>query len=326
MRRYISRWLFSILPVLSLFIILQSSAAFASFAGHNTKGDFGLQSGSQPAPGFYAIAPMYYRYDADTLRDSDGNAISPDPEDLGSLTANAYIFGLIWVSEYKIFGGNYSFQIYPGFTDNALEAPLFGLNEGTSTGLADLYFQPINLGWHTSRADFTTGIGVYAPTGEYELGGSDNRGLGMWTLELFAGSTVYFDEAKSWHAATTAFYETHSDKDGTNINVGDILTLEGGLGKSFMSGMISVGASYYAQWKMTEDSFGPDDRTFSNRSDGKHSVYGAGPELTVPLATSKKLYGVLNARYFWEFDAESTFEGETFLLTLTLPIPSVPLQ
>lgn len=93
-----------------------------------------------------------------------------------------------------------------------------------------------------------------------------------------------------------------------------------------MSDLVSVGASYYAQWKLTEDSFGPDEQTFSDKSDGKPSVYGVGPKLTLPLTTSKKLYGVLNARYFWEFDAESTFEGETFILTLTLPIPSVPLQ
>ena len=104
MCQYTLRCLLSLPLLLSLFIILQSSAAFASFAGHNTKGDFGLQSGSQPAPGFYAIAPMYYHYEADTLRDSSGKSISPDPESRGSLTANAYIFGLIWVSEYKIFG------------------------------------------------------------------------------------------------------------------------------------------------------------------------------------------------------------------------------
>ena len=93
MCRYILRCLLSLPLLLSLSIILQSSAAFASFAGHNTKGDFGLQSGSQPTPGFYAIAPMCYHYDADTLRDSSGNSISPDLENGGSLTANAYILG-----------------------------------------------------------------------------------------------------------------------------------------------------------------------------------------------------------------------------------------
>jgi hypothetical protein len=59
---------------------------------------------------------------------------------------------------------------------------------------------------------------------------------------------------------------------------------------------------------------------------GKHQVYAAGPELTIPIATKKKLYGFINARYFWEFGAQSTLEGNTFVLTATFPIPSVPLQ
>ena len=316
------------LTTLALMIscILQAQVSFAGFSGHNTKGDYGLQSGSQLPPGFYMIAPMYYRYDADTLRNREGEKVSIDPQERGSLAANAYIFGLIWVSEYKILGGNYSFQVYPGFTDNTLEAPILGLDEGVSTGFTDLYFQPVNLGWHTERADFVAGLGIFAPTGEYELGGSSNRGLGMWSFELFAGTTVYFDEAKSWHFATTAFFETHTDKEDTDISVGNILTLEGGLGKSFMDGALSLGAAYYAQWKLTEDDLGAERPLFSNRSVGKHSVYGVGPELTIPLASSEKLYGFLSARYLWEFGAESTLEGQTFVATLTFPLPSVPLQ
>lgn len=319
------KWIFSISILLGM-TIMCSQTSFAGFSGHNTKGDFGLQSGSQLPPGWYLVAPMYYRYDGDSIKDRDGNDISIDPEGRGSLEVNAYVLGLIWVSEYKILGGNYSFQVYPGFMDNTLEAPVLGLNESVSTGLTDLYIQPINLGWHTERADFIAGIGVYAPTGEYELGGSSNRGLGMWSLEFFAGTTIFLDKAKSWHIATTAFYETHSDKDDTDINVGDILTLEGGVGESFMDGALLVGASYYAQWKLTDDELGIDRPLFGNRSINKNRVYGVGPELTVPIATSKKLYGFLTARYLWEFGAESTTEGETFVATLSFPIPSVPLQ
>ena len=54
--------------------------------------------------------------------------------------------------------------------------------------------------------------------------------------------------------------------------------------------------------------------------------FGLGPEITIPLASKSKLCGFLNARYFWESGNRSTVEGETFVLTLTLPIPSVPLQ
>ena len=305
--------------------LLHVSPCFAGFAGHNTKGDFGLQSGTQLPPGWYLLAPMYYRYDADTIRDQDGNRIS-DPEGRGSLDVNAYIFGLIWVSEYKLFGGNYSFQVYPAFTDNTLENPVRGLNESVDTGLTDLYFQPVNLGWNTDRADFTAGLGIYAPTGEYEAGGSDNTGLGMWSFEVFAGTTLYLDDAKSWHFAATAFYETHTDKEDTDIRVGDILTIEGGLGKSFMEGALNLGVAYYAQWKLSEDDIPTLDLLSGNSRDGKNRVYAIGPEISVPLASSSKLYGFLNARYFWEFDAESTTEGETLVVSLTFPLPSIPLQ
>lgn len=64
------RWSYAIVTVMAI-TILHAQSSFAGFAGHNTKGDFGLQSGSQLPPGFYLVAPMYYRYDADTIRDRD---------------------------------------------------------------------------------------------------------------------------------------------------------------------------------------------------------------------------------------------------------------
>ena len=148
----------------------------------------------------------------------------------------------------------------------------------------------------------------------------------MWSFELFAGTTVYLDEAKSWHLATTAFFETHTEKEDTDIKVGNILTLEGGLGRSFMQGAFNVGAAYYAQWKLSEDDLGLDIELPGGRGLEEHRVYGVGPEVTIPIATKKKLYGFINARYFWEFGAQSTLEGSTFVLTATFPIPSVPLQ
>jgi hypothetical protein len=283
-------------------------------------------SGSQAPPGFYLAAPIYVRYDADTLRNSAGDRVSLDPDQPGSLSVNAYVIGLVWVTEYKILGGNYSFQVFPAFTDNSLEVPILDLQQRVSTDLTDLYFQPINLGWHTPRADFMAGLGIFAPTGEYEFGGDNNLGLGMWSFELFGGTTVYLDKAKSWHFAATAFCETHTEKEDTNIQVGDLVTVEGGLGWSFLEGAANVGVAYYAQWKVTNDDLGIDLELPVDLPIGKHRVYGVGPELTIPIATKKKLIGFINARYFWEGGARTTLEGDTFILTVTFPIPSVPLQ
>jgi hypothetical protein len=310
---------------LVLTLSMAPESAFSQLSGHNTKGDFGLLSGTQSPPGWYTVAPMYYRYSADEFRDRRGDRL-PAVEGGGSLEANAWVAGAIWVSEHKLFGGNYSFTIFPGVTNNALEFPPTGLDSRTSTGLTDLYMQPVNLGWTTPRADFIAGLGLYAPTGEYEAGGDSNRGLGMWSYELFAGTTLYFDEARTWHFAATAFYETHGKKEDTDIRVGDILTLEGGLGKSFLQGAASAGIAYYGQWKISDDDFGVELPTLPSRRLGRNRVYGIGPELTVPLASKKVLYGFLNLRYFWEFGARSSLQGNTFVATLSFPIPSIPLQ
>ena len=92
----------------------------AQLSGHNTKGDFGLLAGSQPPPGLYVVAPLYFRYEADALRNRDGDQLPLE----FSLNVNAYVFGVLWVSEKKVLGGNYSFQVFPAFTDNGLEAPV----------------------------------------------------------------------------------------------------------------------------------------------------------------------------------------------------------
>lgn len=45
---------------------------------------------------------------------------------------------------------------------------------------------------------------------------------------------MYLDEQRTVSLATTAFWEFHGDKKDTNTRVGQILTLEGGAGKSFL--------------------------------------------------------------------------------------------
>jgi hypothetical protein len=73
-------------------LVLHAELALAGFAGHNTKGDYGLQSGSQLPPGMY-LYPMYYGYDGSDLKNSDGDSVRIDPEGRGSLDINAYVLG-----------------------------------------------------------------------------------------------------------------------------------------------------------------------------------------------------------------------------------------
>jgi len=303
------------------------STAHAQFFGHNAKGDFGMFAASQPPPGFY-LTPLYYNYDGDRFRNASGESIAldnVDPALRSDLKANGYGLGAIYVTDLKLLGANVGFVLFPSLTDNSLEAPILGQSQSVSTGFGDLYFQPLNLGWHTERADYTAGIGIFAPTGTWAIDGKDNRGLGMWSFELFAGATVYFDKAKNWSLATAAFYETHTEKRDTNIRVGDILTLEGAFGRSFLGGGASIGIAYYAQWKLTNDRIGTLELPLLFDID-KHRVFGVGPELTLPIATGGKLRALLTARYLVETGARSTVEGQTLLIYAVVPLPSWSLD
>ena len=307
-----------------LHFILLPLSVHAQLSGANTKGDYGLLAGTQAPPGFYVV-PLFYDYTADTLRNRNGDSLAPI-ELGGSINIRAAVLGMMWVSEKKILGGNYSFVIWPGVTNNAEGFPPAQVDEQTSTGLADLYIQPFTLGWSMDQADFIAGLGVFAPTGNYEVGGDNNRGLGMWSYELFGASTVYFDEARTWSFATIAAFETHSKKEGTDVRVGNLLTLEGGLGKSFKNGAVNVGIAYYAQWKLTDDDFGLDFNLPGGPLLGRNRVYAFGPEISIPIASKKRLYGFLDLRYLWETGARTTLEGNTFVATFSFPVPSIALQ
>ena len=315
--------------------VLLPAPASAQFNGGNLLGDAGVGSGTQPPPG-WNLGALYYRYATDTVLKADGSRIVVDPSQPASTTMQAIAPMLVFTSRAKILGADYGIVLAPAFANAALEAPLFDFQQPVGTGAGDLYFLPVTLGWHTKHADVKTAFGFFAPTGRYEPGASDNLGKGMWCYELSAGTTVFLDSARAWSAATSAFWETHSDKSmqltvkdkvvPVDVKVGQILTLEGGLGRSFLKGAASIGVAYYAQWKLTEDRLDTAIPLPADTPLSKHRVYGVGPDITVPIAAKKRLISLINVRYFWETGARVKTQGQSLVITAMFPVPSVKVQ
>jgi hypothetical protein len=310
--------------------LVAAAPAHAQLNGENLLGDMGVASGTQPQPGLYASF-IYYRYRADSIRDAQGNPVAIDPTGEGSQTINAGVPLIYYVTPKKLFGANFAMMAVVPIANGSLEAPGFGLSESASTGMSDLYIMPAQLGWHFKRADAIAGVAVFAPTGRYSAGASDNLGKGMWSYEASAGGTLYLDSRRSISLATTAYYETHSKKQEPvrvqhvtldNVRVGDLLTLEGGAGKSFLHGAASIGAAYYAQWKVTSDDLGLDIPGLS-RIPKRHRVWGVGPDVTIPIATKSRLISLVNVRYLWEQGAQLKTQGHTFLITNTIPVGGI---
>ncbi|MGE0816936.1 MAG: transporter [Vicinamibacterales bacterium] len=312
----------------ALATVALATPAAAQFNGENLLGDMGVKSGTQPEPGVY-WSNIYYRYFTDTIKDPNGSRIQIDPSGKASQTIQAGMPLLYYVSTKKFLGAHVGGLVVVPVAKGALEMPGLGLSEQVSTGLSDLYVMPLQLGWHTKRADAVAGVGFFAPTGRYAADADDNLGKGMWSYEVSGGGTVYLDKRRSFSVATTAYWETHSKKSGavrienvsvSDLKVGQLLTLEGGIGKAFLRGAASVGVAYYAQWKLTADSVG------APRPGGadvpglpKHRVFGLGPDVTFPIATRTRLLSLVNVRYLWETGAQVRTQGRTLMVTSTIP-------
>jgi hypothetical protein len=158
----------------------------------------------------------------------------------------------------------------------------------------------------------------------------------MWSNEVSGGTTLYLDKRRTFSVAATAYWEAHSKKEGevriqdatlTDVRVGQLLTIEGGVGKSFLHGAASIGLAYYAQWKVTSDqmSVSPSTPAVAAPEPDKHRVWGIGPELTIPIATKTRLISLVNVRYLWETGAELKTQGQSLTVTTTFPIGGISI-
>jgi hypothetical protein len=83
---------------------------------------------------------------------------------------------------------------------------------GSSTkgSIADIYFEPIDLGWHFRHLDLITTGGFLAPTGTYNSKAKLNIGYGHWTGLLGLGGVFYPDAEYMWSLSIFAHYELTS--------------------------------------------------------------------------------------------------------------------
>jgi hypothetical protein len=301
--------------VLAAFLLLPATAA-AQLNGQNIKGDIGLKSGSQPPPGVYFAVPLYF-YSADAVKDRVGREILT-----GSLDATIFGAALNVVTTRKVLGGNYGFLVVLPWANNRAQG-VEDFDADPGTGLTDMFIRPVDLGWHTPRADFSVAYGLYLPVGRYEHGAANNTGLGMWGHEILVGTTAYLNEARSLHAATTATFTFQSRKKDSETKVGNILNLEGGIGADFLKGGLVTGLAYYGTFKLTDDQF--DSRLPAVLIRDKNRVWGLGPEVTLALASKKAVYGFVTARYQWELGARTSTEGGAWNLMLTVPLKPIKL-
>jgi hypothetical protein len=229
--------------------------------GQYMPGQFGLNAGVLPDPGF-TYANITINYFADTLTDAAGKS-TPLATDY-NIWAVENIF--MFQPKHKFLGAKYvPLIIAPtiangSLTLGAINFPNLTVNAG-GAGIADIWVQPLNLGWSFKRADITFGDGFVAPTGRYTPGASNNVGSGYWGNDLLTGSTFYLTKNKGTSANLFTDWEVHGSKtsgQGTSLTPGQTFTMEWGLGqvlplKKDFSMLGQLGVIGYDQWQVSDN-------------------------------------------------------------------------
>jgi hypothetical protein len=287
--------------IVGMFAVASRASAQANVP--QFRGDFGMAAGTLPAPGAY-LGLFYDNYRADRVNNVNGDAFADLRPALDiAAVVGSYTFPL------SFGGAHWAITAAVPWTTTALETA--NLDFAGKWGLSDIYLQPVKLGWSTKDADFVAGLGLYAPTGRFHAAAPDNNGLGMWSYEGSAGTTVHIRGQGS--ASTLFSYQIQSKIKDTDRRAGQLLTLEGGVGYSILQDVGQIGLVYYAQWKTTADQGFDLPEAFNGRS----QTFGLGPEITVPFPMPG-LVGITTLRYYTEFGSRVATQGDSFINSLTL--------
>jgi hypothetical protein len=263
----------------------------------------GMNTAVQPYPGVY-LTEMLYDYFAIGIKDQNGNTVLPNL----NLDMNIWFNGFSWVSPYKVLKAHYGINLFIPFANPIID---FGSDIGrqsNSFGLADMYFEPLSLGWNFPRVSTLFSFGIYLPVGRFNPGATNNLGRGTWAEQFNLGATVFLDKEHTWSITNNLRGEIHQQTRDTNLTIGSALTWEGAVGKTFVH-VLDIAAEGYGQWQVTNNTGSP---VFFPNEHGR--IYGAGGEIGVAIPKIKSRFSM---RIYKEFGGELRTQGTGMFLTFS---------
>jgi len=202
---------------------------------------------------------------ADAFTYYDGNASADRSLPIAGLTtfgAEATIYANtvlgIYQTALELLGGNYAVAAafpWVSLEVNATVVPSVGpsfLRTDSVDGIGDITFYPFMLGWtHGPDIKYDVRLGVYAPTGDYDVGEIANAGRNHWTVEPSA-SFSWLSTKIGTEGTVFAGFDINTENPDTDYTSGTSFHLEATLAQHLpvgKLGIVGIGANafYYQQ-------------------------------------------------------------------------------
>jgi hypothetical protein len=295
------RILFLSLPI--CVALLWTGTVSAQNLGHKLPGLIGLDAGRIPEPGLYLIDRVV-SYEADELRDRNGNLIPTGDLDLRALANTAGISYTIKLPRQAL-----SFTATFAAPLARLRLNIHDRPEASFDrfGLGDIYIQPARLGWRGGHLDLIGSYGLYLPTGTSPLAGGKGLSTGHVTHEFSGGGSIFANEIRTVFLTALASYDLNLRKRNIDITRGDTFQIQGGVGLRRFNRAVEIGLAGYGLWQVRDDR-GADVPTLLRGA--RDRVYGLGPEAAI---TVRAIRSQIRIRYEWDMGVRSRPKGNLFV-------------
>src|SRR5262245_34895615 len=164
-------------------LLLAAKTIVAQDLGHKLPGLIGLDAGRIPEPGLYLV-DRFVDYEANELRDRNGNVIPIENLKLQGLANAVGISYTLELRQSSVFLTATAAGPIARLRLNIPDRPEASFDR---FGPADIYIQPLRLGWRRDHFDLVGSYAVYLPTGAFALAGGKGVSSGHVTHEFSAG-------------------------------------------------------------------------------------------------------------------------------------------
>lgn len=182
----------------------------------------------------------------------------------------------------------------------------------SENGLGDLVLMPVMLNYALSRdVHLDLRGGIYAPTGDYEVGRLANTGKNFWTFEPTVGF-LYFGQKNGLEASVYAGLDFNTKNQDTSYQSGSQFHIDGTLAQHFKlaGGLAGAGVTGFWYDQLTGDS-----GTGATLGSFKAQTAGVGPVLSYTRKLGKADL-IAEVKWLHEVETRNRLEGDYLWLKL----------